>query len=320
MQGLANLARRALTPEVIRRYGMVMILVLVVAGSQLVYPNFLDPINVRNILSQNAPVGIVAVGMTMVMITQGFDLSVGSVYAGGATLFAGLTVTGWPPSAAAVATIIAGIFAGSCNGVIVTRLKVNPFVATLGTMSAFSGLALIYSQSQPIIVTNEAFTVLGRGFYFGLPISIWILLTFLVGGQVVLSNTVYGRQLYAIGGNDEASRLAGLRTQFLRGSTYVICSVCAVIAGMIIASRLALGQADIGPTMALDSIAVVVIGGTSLLGGEGAIWQTAVGLLIVAALKNILDSLAIDTNYQLLIKGVIVVVAVAIDAKVSSRR
>src|ERR1700722_17205507 len=108
MQGLANLARRALTPEAIRRYGMVMILVLVVAGSQLVYPNFLDPINVRNILSQNAPVGIVAVGMTMVMITQGFDLSVGSVYAGGATLFAGLTVTGWPPSAAAVATVIAG--------------------------------------------------------------------------------------------------------------------------------------------------------------------------------------------------------------------
>lgn len=183
-----------------------------IAGSQLVYPNFLDPINVRNILSQNAPVGIVAVGMTMVMITQGFDLSVGSVYAGGATLFAGLTVTGWPPSAAAIATIIAGILAGSCNGVIVTRLKVNPFVATLGTMSAFSGLALIYSQSQPIIVTNEAFTVLGRGFYFGLPISIWILVAFLVGGQVVLSNTVYGRQLYAIGGNDEASRLAGLRT------------------------------------------------------------------------------------------------------------
>src|SRR3984957_4179945 len=121
MQGLANLARRALTPEAIRRYGMVMILVLVVAGSQAIYPQFLDPMNVRNILSQNAPVGIVAVGMTLVMITQGFDLSVGSVYAGGATLFAGLTVAGWPLWPAAATTIAVGLLAGSCNGLIVTR-------------------------------------------------------------------------------------------------------------------------------------------------------------------------------------------------------
>jgi len=299
---------------------MVIVLLLLVAASQAIYPQFLDPMNVRNILSQNAPVGIVAVGMTLVMITQGFDLSVGSVYAGGATLFAGLTVGGWPLLPAAVTTIVAGLLAGLCNGLIVTKLRVNPFVATLGTMSAFAGLALIYSKSQPIIVTDEAFTVLGRGYYFGVPISIWILLAFLIGGEVVLSKTVYGRQLYAIGGNDEAARLAGLQTELLRASTYVVCSGCAAIAGMIIASRLALGQADIGATMALDSIAVVVIGGTSLLGGEGAIWQTAIGPLIVSALKNILDSLAVDTNYQLLIKGIIVIVAVAIDANVSTRK
>jgi ribose transport system permease protein len=320
VRDFTDLARRALTPAALRRYGMVIVLVLLVAASQAIYPQFLDPMNVRNILSQNAPVGIVAVGMTLVMITQGFDLSVGSAYAGGATLFAGLTVAGWPLLPAAATTIAVGLLAGSCNGLIVTKLKVNPFVATLGTMSAFAGLALIYSKSQPIIVPDEAFTVLGRGYYFGLPISIWILLAFLIGGEVVLSKTVYGRQLYAIGGNDEAARLAGLRTELLRASTYVVCSGCAVIAGMIIASRLALGQADIGATMALDSIAVVVIGGTSLLGGEGSIWQTAIGLLIVSALKNILDSLAVDTNYQLLIKGIIVIVAVAIDAKVSARR
>jgi ribose transport system permease protein len=229
-------------------------------------------------------------------------------------------VVGWSLLPAAATTIAVGLLAGLCNGLIVTKLRVNPFVATLGTMSAFAGLALIYSKSQPIIVTDEAFTVLGRGYYFGVPIAIWILLAFLIGGEVVLSKTVYGRQLYAIGGNDEAARLAGLRTELLRASTYVVCSGCSVIAGMIIASRLALGQADIGATMALDSIAVVVIGGTSLLGGEGAIWQTAIGLLIVSALKNVLDSLAVDTNYQLLIKGIIVIVAVAIDAKVSTRR
>ena len=175
MRDFTDLARRALTPAALRRYGMVIVLVLLVAASQAIYPQFLDPMNVRNILSQNAPVGIVAVGMTLVMITQGFDLSVGSAYAGGATLFAGLTVAGWPLLPAAATTIGVGLLAGSCNGLIVTKLKVNPFVATLGTMSGFAGLALIYSKSQPIIVPDEAFTVLGRGYYFGLPISIWIL-------------------------------------------------------------------------------------------------------------------------------------------------
>ena len=269
MQAFTKLARRTLTPAALRRYGMVIGLVLLVAASQAIYPQFLDPMNVRNILSQNAPVGIVAVGMTLVMITQGFDLSVGSVYAGGATLFAGLTVAGWPLWPAAATTIAVGLLAGLCNGLIVTRLRVNPFVATLGTMSAFAGLALIYSKSQPIIVTDEAFTVLGRGYFVGLPISIWILVAFDWRRSRTFEDSVRTATLRHRW-NDEAARLAGLRTELLRASTYVVCSACSVIAGMIIASRLALGQADIGATMALDSIAVVVIGGTSLLGGEGS--------------------------------------------------
>jgi len=136
----------------------------------------------------------------------------------------------------------------------------------------------------------------------------------------VLAKTVYGRTLFAIGGNNEASRLAGLPTEWLRTSTYVVSGACASIAGMIIASRLAIGQADIGATMALDSIAIVVIGGTSLLGGEGAVWRTVIGMLIVAVLTNLLDSLAVDANYQLVIKGVIVIAAVALDARVRAAR
>ncbi len=300
----------------VKRYGLLCVLALLVGVSQYLYPRFLDPQNVKNILSQNAPVGIIAVGMTLVMITGGFDLSVGSVYAAGATIYASLAVHGWSLPAAATATALVGVVAGLINGLIVTRLKVNPFVATLGTMTAYSGLALIYSNSSPFVVEDIAFTHLGRGSALGFPVSVWLLFAFLALGQFVLSKTVYGRMLFAIGGNNEASRLAGLPTEWLRTSTYVVSGVCSAVAGMIIASRLAIGQADIGATMALDAIAIVVIGGTSLLGGEGAIWRTAIGMLIVAVLTNLLDSLAVDANYQLVIKGVIVIAAVALDARV----
>lgn len=302
------------------RYGLLIVLLVLIAVSQTLYPRFLDPQNIKNILSQNAPLGIVAVGMTLVMITRGFDLSVGASYAAGATVFASLAVAGWSLWLAAGATLAVGLAAGLINGTIVTRINVNPFVATLGTTSAFSGLALLYSNSSPFVVSDKAFTVIGRGAFLGIPISIWILVAVLIIGEFVLRKTVYGRSLYAIGGNDEAARLAGLPTAFLRTSTYVVCGVCAALGGMIIASRLSIGQADIGSSMALDSIAVVVIGGTSLMGGEGSVWRSAIGLLIVAVLTNLLDSLAVDSNYQLVIKGTIVIAAVALDAFARSRR
>jgi ribose transport system permease protein len=304
----------------VQRGALVFALIALVAISQFFYPGFLAPENIKNILSQSAPTGIIAIGMTLVMITRGFDLSVGSTYAAGATVYASLAAAGWPLPAAAAVTIVMGCVAGLVNGVIVTRLKVNPFVATLGTMSVFSGLALIYSKSSPFIVTTPEFTALGRASFLSIPVSVWLLVAFFAAGQLILSKTVYGRQLYAIGGNDDASRLAGLRTIALRTSTYAICGACAAIGGMIIASRLGIGQADIGATIALDAIAVVVIGGTSLLGGEGSAWRTALGLMIVAVLTNLLDSRAVSTHYQLVIKGVIVIAAVAADSLVRSRR
>ena len=139
-----------------------------------------------------------------------------------------------------------------------------------------------------------------------------MLIIFIVGG-VVLAKSVYGQSIYAIGGNNEAARLSGLRVDLLRGSTYVLSAMCSGIGGMILASRLGVGQADMGANIALDAIAIVVIGGTSLLGGEGAMWRTAIGLLIIATLTNVFDSLAISTNYQLVAKGMIVIGAVALD-------
>lgn len=316
--------RASLTPArvlqiALLQYGMVWALIAVVVVAAIVYPRFFDGNNLSNLLSQNAPVGIVAVGMTFVIIGGGFDLSVGALFALGAVVFANRYDAPGPFGAAAMVLIVS-LVCGVINGFIVTRLKVNAFVATLGTGSVFGGAAYIFSNSAPQTPMDFNFGTLGTESWLGWPISIWLLLaTFLIGG-FVLVKSVYGRSIYAIGGNAEAARLSGMPVDLLRGSTYVISAVCSGLAGMILSSRLGVGQADMGGAIALDSIAIVVIGGTSLMGGEGAMWRTAVGLLIIATLTNVFDSLAISTNYQLVTKGAIVVGAVALDVFARSRR
>jgi ribose transport system permease protein len=298
---------------VIWRGMIVWVLIALVILCRVLYPGFLARDNIFNILSQNAQVGLIALGMTFVMVAGGFDLSVGAIYAAGATVYAMEAKEMALPLAALVALSV-GLVCGTLNGVIVTRLKVNPFIATLGTTSIFGGAAYLYSHSAPVLVDRPDFNVLGAGRWFGVPISLVLLIIAYIIGAVVLSKTVYGRSLYALGGNPEAARLAGLRVDLLKTSTYALVGVLAAFGGMIIASRLSIGQADIAGTMSLDAIAIVIIGGTSLFGGSGAVWRTAVGLLLLAVLTNIFDALALDSNFQSLIKGVIVIGAVALDA------
>jgi ribose transport system permease protein len=303
----------------IAQFGMVWAFIILVIVGSIVYPRLTSPTNITNILSQNAPVGIVAVGMTFVMIGGGFDLSVGTTFALATCIFAKLADTAglW---LAALAALAAGAVSGSVNGFIVTKLKVNPFVATLGTGSAFGGIAYIYSKSAPITPDNLAFQSVGTGSLVGVPYSIWLLAAIFAVGGFVLAKSSYGQAIYAIGGNNEAARLSGLPTDLLRASTYVLTGICASIGGIIIASRLGVGQADMGNTVPLDTIAVVVIGGTSLLGGEGAMWRTLIGLLVLATLTNIFDSLAISSNYQLVAKGLIIISSVALDIFARSLR
>ncbi|MBL8600026.1 MAG: ABC transporter permease [Devosia sp.] len=301
------------------QYGMVWALVVVVIAAVIVHPRFLDPTNLTNVLSQNALVGLVAIGMTFVIVGGGFDLSVGAIFALGAVVFANRAdVAGIWGAAAYVLLVSTGC--GLINGLVVTKLRVNPFVATLGTGSVFGGLAYIFSNSAPQTPSLLEFSILGTGRFLSLPISIWLLVLGFALGAVILSRTVYGRSIFAIGGNSEAARLSGMRVDLLRGSTYIITALCAGLAGMVLASRLGVGQADMGGTIALDAIAIVVIGGTSLMGGEGAMWRTAIGLLIIATLTNVFNALAVSTNYQLVIKGTIVVGAVALDVFARSRR
>jgi ribose transport system permease protein len=196
---------------------------------------------------------------------------------------------------------------------------VNPFVATLGTGSVFVGAAYLFSDSTPQVPLDPGFGHIGLDYWGLLPISVWLLIaTFLVGG-IVLHRSVYGRTLYAIGGNDEAARLAGLRVNIARASTYVWTGGLAALGGAILSSRLSTGEANMGADVPLDAIAIVVIGGTSLLGGEGAMWRTGVGLLIIASLTNVFNALAINSNWQLVVKGCVVVAAVALDLYARSR-
>jgi ribose transport system permease protein len=301
------------------RYSMVGVLLLLVIAATILYPGFLAPENVRDILTQNAAVGLIAVGMTFVIISGGFDLSVGATYALGSTVFAGVTLSTGSVLLAGVASMLAGGSAGLVNGLLVARLNVNPFVATLGTASIISGLAYIYSDSAPFIVDDPLFDVLAASSLAGVPSPIIILiLTFLVGG-LLLAKTPYGRNIYAVGGNHEAAWLSGLRVPSLTASVYVATGLLAALAGMIDASRLGVGQADVGGNVALDAIAVVVVGGTSLRGGEGAVWRSVVGLLILATLTNVFISLNVSQNWQLIAKGIIVVTAVALDALIRRR-
>ena len=299
-------------------FGIVWVLVAVVVAAQIAYPGFLAPKNVGYIISQNAPTGVIAVGMTMVMIAGGFDLSVGAIYAAGAVMYADMA-NRMPLGPALVVALALGVALGLVNGLLITKIKVNPFVATLGTASVFGGGTYIYTHSGPINVSVADFDSLGLGQTLGLSNSTWILAAVFIVGALLLSHTVFGRSLYVVGGNPEAARLAGMRVDRLKGATYVIVGFCSALGGAIISSRVGVGQAEIAGTMSLDAIAVVVIGGTSLFGGEGALWRTGVGLLIVACLGNVCDSLGLDGNSQSVIKGAIVVGAVALDT-VSRRK
>jgi ribose transport system permease protein len=291
-------------------YGIVLLLVILLILGGVVYDGFFTSANLSSIVSQSAPLGIVAIGMTFVVIAAGFDLSVGATFAIGATVFAAVGADhSW--LIAGCAAIGLGLLLGLVNAVVVTRLKVNPFIATLGTSSVYGGAVLLVTDNKAYVLTR--YDGLGTGNLGVVPISIIVLVVLFVIGHLLLRTTVYGRNVYAVGGNDEASHLAGLRVALIRGSTYVLSGGLAAFAGIMQASRLGSGQGNIGGTTALNAIAIVVIGGTALLGGEGAVWRTAIGLLIIGILNNVFFSLALSANWQTVVTGVILILAVAFD-------
>jgi ribose transport system permease protein len=295
------------------RFGMVWILIALAIVSDILYPGFFAASNLNNVIGEIAPVGIVGIGMTFVIIAGGFDLSVGAMFACAAVVYA-LLGNHMPLGYAFVLTMGTGLIAGAINGLVITVVRVNPFIATLATASLFSGAAFLLSHSNPIVPTAANFTTLGIGKWGGIWISSFILVVIFALGALVLSRTTYGRSVFVLGGNREAARLSGLRTGWITMSTFMISGVCAAIAGMITASQTDVASADFGTTITLDSIAIVIVGGTSLMGGEGAMWRTGIGILIWGTITNLFTSLALSQETQLLMQGGILLIAVGLDS------
>jgi len=320
-KGSTRAEQRARAAAWLASYGMVLVLVAVIVVAQALNSGFAEPGNIRNIFSQNAALGLVAIGATFVIIGGGFDLSAGAMYALGGVVYAQLATTGTPVLAAVVLTVLSGTLVGLVNGVLVNGLRINPFVATLGSSSMILGLAYVISDSLPISALGvDGFDTLGRERLFDLTYSVYLFLFVFLLAAFLLHATVWGRNIFALGGNREAARLAGVRTRFLSISTYVASGSLAALGGVVIASRTSVGQPNIGGTIALDAITVVIVGGTTLFGGEGAIWRTFIGLMILGILRNTFDSLALSNATQLVATGAILVAAVAMDAIVRERR
>jgi ribose transport system permease protein len=296
----------------LRTYGIliafVILVVIVFAGN----PAFLSGNNVLNMLSQWAPAGIMAVGMTYVILTGGFDLSVASGYSLCAVTAAAVGQF-VDPALAYLAAIGAGFAIGLLNAVLVVGVNINPFITTVGTGFILGGVTYVVTGNAAFIVEDPDFGIIGYERWHGFPFSGMLLLAFLLIGGLVLARTVYGETVYAVGGNREASRLSGIRVRTVIGSTYVLSGVCMGMAGILTASQLNSAQANLDPAIIFDVLTIVVVGGTSLAGGFGSMWRTAVGLGIIATISNGFILLDISVFYQDIIKGSIIVGALALD-------
>jgi inositol transport system permease protein len=315
------------------RFAPSIFLVALMILFAIMEPRFLSSINLFNVMRQVSITGLLAIGMTFVILTAGIDLSIGSLLA-----FAGLVAAavakgglqnrftvgeggvgyGW--ELAALAAIAVGLLGGAIQGLAITRLKVPPFVVTLGGMSAFRGAALLFAAGGPISGFEPSFAWWGQGKVGPVPVPVIIFLIAAVLAHVALGYTRYGRQVYAVGGNSEAARLSGVNVNRVIASVYVIMGFFAGLSAFVLSARLNSAEAVAGTGYELTVIASVVIGGTSLFGGSGTIFGTVIGTILIGVLINGLVLMNVNAYVQQIVIGAIIVLAVAFDTFAKSRR
>jgi ribose transport system permease protein len=312
-EGAVGRARVALRASAIRDYGIVASFLAVFVTLTFSSDVFLSKSNLLNMLDQTAPMGIMAVGGTLVFIAGGFDLSIGAVFAISGVL-AAKAAPALGPQAALLVGALSGIGFGLINGLLVTVGRINAFIATLGSQLVIRGLAVVLTSGYLIVVSDTAFTHFGQGDFLGVKYGPWVWLLFALIAGFVLSKTTLGRYIYASGGNAEAARLSGVRVQLIRAITFTISGFSASLAGVLIASRVSTGQADAGVGIEFTVIAGIVIGGVSIFGGEGAIWRSVLGVLLLTMIGNGFNLLGINPIYSQIFQGAIILLAVAVDA------
>ncbi|KOO07386.1 ribose ABC transporter permease [Vibrio hepatarius] len=302
----------------IEQKSLIALLFLIVVVSFL-NPNFFTVDNILNILRQTSVNAIIAVGMTLVILTAGIDLSVGSVLALCGAFAASLIAMEVPVLIAVPTALLAGAALGAISGIIIAKGKVQAFIATLVTMTLLRGVTMVYTEGRPISTgftdTADAFAWFGTGYALGIPVPVWIMVVVFAAAWYLLNHTRFGRYVYALGGNESATRLSGINVDRVKIGVYAICGLLAALAGIIITSRLSSAQPTAGMGYELDAIAAVVLGGTSLMGGKGRIMGTLIGALIIGFLNNALNLLDVSSYYQMIAKAVVILLAVLVDNK-----
>jgi inositol transport system permease protein len=311
--------------SIFSKYGIFLIFAAMVVGASILSPAFLSSTNLINIVRQMSIVGLIALGVTGVIVSAGIDLSSGSVV--GLTAVVAASLAQSPDNTAAfypglhlplivavLAACAVGALVGLINGSLVAKTRIPPFIATLGTYTAIRGLALLYTGGRPISDLTDAYDFIGQGVLLGVPVPIVILVVMAVVTHILYAHTKFGKYIYAIGGNEQAARVSGIDASKYKMLIYVYASFLAGLAGLVVSARIGSGQPGLGVGYELDAIAAAVIGGTSLsAGGIGTVAGTIIGALIIGVLNNILDLMNVSAYFQQIIKGCIIVGAVILD-------
>lgn len=300
------------------KYGTIIVLLILMLIVTAINPKFIYVDNLLNVFRQVSINGLIALGMTFVILTAGIDLSVGAILGLSGILLGLFIASGVPDFVAIPAVLLIGAMLGMFNGLLISRLNLQAFIVTLATMTMFRGLTLIISDGIPIMnVTKDAafLDFLSQGSLVGFPVPMILLLISFFILYILLHKTGFGRSVYAIGGNEEVARLSSIPTMRVKTYVYIISGIMSAFAGILLTSRLSSAQPTAGMTFELDAIAAVVIGGTSLLGGRGRIVGTLIGVLIIGVLNNGLNIIGVSGFYQQFIKGFVILIAVFLDRK-----
>ena len=292
----------------IQDLGAVIALILLVAVISIISPEFRTVKNFLSLLRQSSINGLIAFGMTCVILTGGIDLSVGSVLALTTAICASLIANGTPVAIAMIVALVLGVLFGIISGIFVTKGRLQPFIATLITMTVFRGLTMIFMDGKPISNLGDSYLLkfVGKGLILNIPFP---------GFMFILERTTFGRKVYATGSNEKSAKLAGINIDRTKIATYAISGLMAAMSGLVLLSRLGSAQPTLGTGYELDAIAAVALGGVSMNGGRGRIWGTFVGVLIIAVLNNGLNILGVSSYYQDVVKGLVILIAVLSDRK-----
>jgi ribose transport system permease protein len=304
----------------LRDYAVLILLVIIPIVLSFLSPSFLTAPNLLNIATQNAPLAIIAVAGTLVIISGNFDLSVASIYAVGSVAAAYVAVITEDVIVALLVPLGVGIVLGFANGLVVAKMRIHSFLATLATSMIYGSFAVLITGGSLVTVAINGFSILGRDRTFGLFNAVWVLLLVIIVGTILLTRTRFGRYVFAVGGNPSAAELSGLSVDRIQMSVFALSGLAAGIAAAIGVSRISSGQPLAGTGLELQAIAAIVLGGTSINGGVGAVWRSIAGVFLIALIGNGFDLMNFNPQAKSLVTGVIILVAVAIGVVGRRRR